>query len=1026
MDAADAEGSVDDVGATNRVAVRLSAPSSAVPAERFGWVARRGVEPVVVTLLFILLTLLMTWPWALHMGEAINPFGDVVVQMTSLRWNAHALTTNPAGLFQAPFFYPYRNSLAFSENLIGETILTLPILLLSGNPALASNFYILLTFVLTGLFTYLLVRDLTGSRLAGLLSGVAFAFSPFRFMQMGHLHMLSTQWFPFTLWALRRGLGVLDYGQWTSRFGPVQQKSIVRHPWAVFWLILAALGFVAMGLSSIYYTYFLAFAVTLYLLWWLVSEWRVARRVADVQWGPVVVGSSLALVITGLVLAPVFWPYVQSNQDLGFSRSIYEVRNWSANWSYYRNVLQSNWLYGQFLAPSWASAAGERELFPGIIASLLALVGVVFGQGRARWYYPILGIFALIMTFGLSHNLPGTSREIPLPYAFFYDWLPGFKALRVPVRFAVLLDFAIYVLAGYGLARLLSLRRQPESVDAKPENLGAIVLNTRALTPIELEVMSNPKRRWPLIVAGALTLLVLMEFVNPLDTSNRRDVAAQLATIEPYGWLARPENKGPVLELPMSADQPDVWYTFFATKDWQPLVNGWSSFVPPGTVRLKQALDAFPDPLTVTMLQGLEVRNIVVHLWQYPQQEQAALKKRLDSTPQLRMAYQTGDNYVYTVAPDPWLRGIANELITNKSNVWIGEVRNGSMPAFEVLAYALMRWGVPQNRIGGNISIGYRPIGSLPFGTPADYVLAPNLPGLDDTPFGYEYMAEVLKNPAVRLLQGPPVVVKTYDMSVPSAPSLDLSDLRMGVNPTGINFGGGFSTDAKPQTVAVNMTFMAFAPSQVSVQVGSKPVSLTLPAGVSRISTRVFSAPSQLTLSRKSGDASLLKVDLINQDPGTGGGPDAFLLPAIQPAPVSLEVTTAKEGDLLNARLRIVAPPGDGDYAATLDVYSEPWGTHPQGHFGYWSVVVPGDGQPHDFTLQLDPMLKKVTAKHDGANIQVFGWQGPPTQGDFRATLQVTHKNAPVAGVPLYLFTLDQGKLTDWQPDGASVSVARP
>src|SRR5438067_1819686 len=186
----------------------------------------------------------MTWPWAAHMGEAINPFGDVIVQMTSLRWNAHALVTNPAGLFEAPLFYPYAHSLAFSENLLGQTLLALPFLLLTGNPALAANFNILLSFVLTGLFTYLLVRDLTGSRGAGLLSGVAFAFCPFRFMQMGHLHMLATEWFPFTLWALH---SILNSEFWILNNGSraISKIKIQNSKFMGF-----ALGFIAMGLSS--------------------------------------------------------------------------------------------------------------------------------------------------------------------------------------------------------------------------------------------------------------------------------------------------------------------------------------------------------------------------------------------------------------------------------------------------------------------------------------------------------------------------------------------------------------------------------------------------------------------------------------------------------------------------------------------------------------------------------------------------------------------------------------------------------
>lgn len=1032
-----ASSAVEGAGVGMGQQVEARASRRIIPVQWSTWLAKPGVEPLLVTIFFVVLTVIMTWPWTLYMSQAINPFGDVIVQMTTLQWNAHALTTNPSGLFEAPFFYPYRHSLAFSENLLGETLLTLPLLLLTGNPALASNFYILLTFVLTGLFTYLLVRDLTGSRLAGVLSGVAFAFCPFRFMQMGHLHMLSTQWFPFTLWALRRGVGVLDYGHWTARYGAIQQKSIVQHRSATLWLILAALGFVMMGLSSIYYTYFLLIAIVLYLLWWSIFELREALKVADVKWAPVGAGAFICVLVIVLILGPVFWPYMQLNQDLGFSRTTYEVQNWGANWSYYRNVLSSNWLYGKVLAPGWVSTLGERELFPGIVASVLALFGLIFGRGRERWYYPILGLIAFVLTFGLSHNIPFTSREVPLPYALLYDWVPGFKALRVPVRFAVLVDFAIYVLAGYGLARLLQMLRpvarvaQQQRRSPLDENLGSIVLNTQKLEPLANEFVEAPapvktNRRISLAVATVLTLLVLIEFANPLDTTNKRDVAAQLETIEPYGWLSRPENAGPVLELPMSADQPDVWYTFFGTKHLQPLVNGWSSFVPPGTMELKRALDAFPDARTVSMLQGLEVRNVVVHLWQYPQDQQAALKQRLDATPQLKMAYQAGDNYVYELQANPWLRQVAEEVLANDANIWVGEAKSGSMPGFQVLAYALNLFGVPQNQLGGNINIGYRHIGSLPFGAPPDYVLAPNVEGDNDIPFGFEYMQDVPKADAVRYLQRPPGILKIYDFSQRNAPGVDLDSLRMGVSTAGINFGEGPRRDTPNGGVVLNMTFLSFAPARLDFQIGSgKVVSVTLPVGISRVSTKAFNAPRDVTLEQRAGDATLLKVDLLEAAGASPEGPDAFLLPPTEPVPVPIEVTTSRDGDFLDVRMLIVPPPGD-EFAATLDVYSEPWGTHPDGHFGYWSIVIPADGRAQDYNLRLDPLLKTVTATRSGNGVEAFAWQGPPTQGDFRATLHITRKGVLVASVPLYLFTLDEGRLTNWYAEPSRLTVVRP
>ncbi|HET9494983.1 MAG TPA: hypothetical protein VFR15_12200, partial [Chloroflexia bacterium] len=215
---------------------------------------RRWLEPAAVTLYFTALTVVMTWPWTLYIADGINPFGDVVLQMAILRWDAHALTTNPASLFEAPFFYPYAHSIAYSEHHLGQALTALPLLLATGNPALAYNFNLLLSFVLTGAFTYLLVRDLTGSRAGALLAGTAFAFAPFRFMHTGHLHMLSTQWFPLALWAVFR----------LSR-GPERRG---------LYLTIGAFALVMMGLSSVYYTMFMVVVLGLYAVWRLWTTWH--------------------------------------------------------------------------------------------------------------------------------------------------------------------------------------------------------------------------------------------------------------------------------------------------------------------------------------------------------------------------------------------------------------------------------------------------------------------------------------------------------------------------------------------------------------------------------------------------------------------------------------------------------------------------------------------------------------------------------------------------------------------------------
>jgi hypothetical protein len=994
---------------------------------------RNGKQTLLVLLLFLVLTVAMTWPWALHMGEAINPFGDVVLQMATLRWDAHALITNSGGLFEAPFFYPYAHSIAFSEHLIGETLVTLPLLLLTGNPALSYNINVLLSFVLTGFFTYLLVRDLTGSRAAGLLASVAFAFCPFRFMQMGHLHMLATAWFPFTLWALfrwTRGQGSGVRGQGLIEGESVRPDSRPLTP--DLWFFAALLGFLAMGLFSVYYTFFLLLVVLLWVVWTgamavVTGEWRGWRiRARPVVWG------LAGIIAVGVMLLPVFVPYAQTSADLGLVRTTYELENWSAEWTYFGKVLQSNWLYGNLLAPGMASSLGERELFFGFVPSLLALVGLVWGRGRQRFYFALLGVFALLMTFGLSGQIPGTDITVPLPYAFFYDFLPGFKALRVPVRFAVLLDFSIYVLAGYGVA---VLARRWTIDDGRKFSI-----------PHPMFRISHSSIVYHLS-SIVLIGLVLLEFANPLDVSNRRDVTAQIATTEPYGWLARPENAGPIMELPFNPDQGDVQAMLFDTRDWQPIVNGWSGFVPPGTVELSRAMSAFPDPATVSLLQGLEVRHVLVHLWQFPQADQAALKKRLDSTKELSLVDQAGDNYVYRLAPDPWLRDIAGKLGSDKT-IWIGEARQGTLPTLEVLAYALNRMGVRWDQMGGNINIGYRPIGQLPFGTLPDYALVPNdgTPMDKATPIGMTYnnlqygnaAVRVLENQTIyRLISGPGLGLTYaytpdffYDMTRPDAPNLNATDINLSTDAEGIIH---FSPLVRPfwqsapisksiYQKEISLFLLAATPSKVTLQgLYAGNVTAALPVGISCYSTFVANQDggTGLHIASQNSDVHLLALGQPCESVSGVPNPLATLLPGLLP----LEVTPSKTTSTLDTRMRAIAPSGNGDFTATIDVYIDPWGTHPDGHFGSWSVVLPSDGAAHDYTFRLDPLAKTVTTVRDGQPTQTFAWIGPPTQGDFRASLVVSDKAGQVANVPLYIFTLNGSRLTDWQLSAPSLSI---
>ena len=122
------------------------------------------------------MALVSTHPLWRHLTTAVpSDIGDPLLNAWILAWDGHALLTDPAHLFDANIFFPLKDTLAYSEHLLGTALPMLPILLISGEPVLAYNVAFLTSFMLSGFGLYLLVLRYTGNRLAAFLAGLAFA-----------------------------------------------------------------------------------------------------------------------------------------------------------------------------------------------------------------------------------------------------------------------------------------------------------------------------------------------------------------------------------------------------------------------------------------------------------------------------------------------------------------------------------------------------------------------------------------------------------------------------------------------------------------------------------------------------------------------------------------------------------------------------------------------------------------------------------------------------------------------------------
>jgi hypothetical protein len=554
-------------------------------------------------LLFVALSLVLTYPLPFHLADAVEDRQDALLNVWITAWDGHQLVSDPLHLFDANIFHPYPRTLAYSELLLGNGVLALPITAVSGNPVLGYNVALLLSFFLSGFGTYLLVLKLTRSPGAGVVAGAIFAFCSYRMTNLAQAQLLTTQWMP---------LAMLSLFQLLRRPRP-------RHA------VTFVLFFCLQALSSFYYAILLALAVVglaigFYLL--RPSSFVTRRR-------SLVLHLLAAALCCAVVILPFALPYFQVQRELGFERTLADSEPFSASLRQYLMVPPGSVVHGWWLPSDDTPIAGGYPvdaLFPGLVALALGLWGLIRGRGRARWFFLALLVAAFVLSLGPRLYLaPGqpASLDLPLPYAWFYAVVPGFRALRAPARFDALAMLSLAVLAGYGVA---SLRPGPGQGWRPAVLVGLVVLESLV---------------WP---AARIEPVPVGDGVPPV-----------------YRWLAeqavdgggepRPARSDPILELPMAFTPggPQLDYQYLSTYHWRTTPDGYSGFIPPKHGQIVYEMERFPSQRSVSLLQALGVRHVVIHSDRYPLDRWLDMEEALAQTGDLEPVEAFGADLVYQV-----------------------------------------------------------------------------------------------------------------------------------------------------------------------------------------------------------------------------------------------------------------------------------------------------------------------------------------------------------------------------------------
>ncbi|NPV58084.1 MAG: hypothetical protein HPY75_00310 [Actinobacteria bacterium] len=314
-------------------------------------------EHLLVIALFVVLVFLFAYPFSLHLHEAvISSHVDNLLNVWIMSWDAHAVVTDPTALFQANMNYPSPDSLAYSEHLFILAMFAAPISWVTGNPVLAYNLVALLGFALCGYAMYLLARYLTGSRLAAFAAGVFFAFVPYHFSTIVHVHVSLYLFQPLIILML-------------FRYFDVGERRYLLGLGAAF-LAQALLGWYQLAFSSI--------PIGLFLLWKTLSpRWRehlgALLRVVGV------------LALCMLVILPFALPYFRLHKNIPEKEgepAINVIAHATAR--DYVRVLPQNWLYGKLGFLPTGNPGEGNALFPGFLVFPLLVLALFSALKGAR------------------------------------------------------------------------------------------------------------------------------------------------------------------------------------------------------------------------------------------------------------------------------------------------------------------------------------------------------------------------------------------------------------------------------------------------------------------------------------------------------------------------------------------------------------------------------------------------------------------------------------------------------------------
>ena len=389
-----------------------------------------------VILFYLVIAIVFTYPLILNFSSHI-PGGeeDAPTHVWLLWWFKYSLFDahiNP--IFTDYIYYPQVINRTFDIHTFVNAFISLPFQYLFGLIA-ASNIVFFLSFVLSGLNSFLLVAYLTKSKLAGLISGTVYAFFPYVLAQAMDNHTnLTTIWFsPLLILFLLKAFEEKKYR----------------------YALLAGLVLGLQGLNDLTYGSFNMALSGLVIAYFFIFKFRDVFNLKHLKL-LLTFGVSFIIIFSPMFILALY------TISKGFKPEVplYVQSLWSADIYYFLHPAPTNPFLGIFSRTGLVRSV-ESTLYLGYTTLFLAGVSIYLYKIDFLKKRLLIGLFILIsgaffiLSLGPWLHFFGNDTKIPLPFII-YQLLPLIGGIQEPMRFQPLTMLGLATLVGFSVSFILT------------------------------------------------------------------------------------------------------------------------------------------------------------------------------------------------------------------------------------------------------------------------------------------------------------------------------------------------------------------------------------------------------------------------------------------------------------------------------------------------------------------------------------------------------------------------------------------